>query len=1445
VYEGLPINNYKKEYDIDTGGSYEDYYPINTHLCIEYSTYLYFVPFQNTLVIVELDTSDGTITLIATETNAITKFYHDRANDLLYYYHGQSTFSYLDLTNVGAGPTDLDDTLDAIEDLFVYDGDLFAIDTSEDDLTYYKYTPGSPGTWGAVGTIAEGKTNIYNIGALGNNDDPWGITWDGSNFFVTDSVDDIVYKYNAALDTKIAEYDISGTVTRPNAICWDGTYFYILKDTSPIVYVFNSSFVFQTSYDLSTLGGNTVASGICFDGTYIWTSDYVKNNAYKYPTNFSSLLDTVALDSGNTVSRCLEWDGNFFYVVDDLVNKVFKYSSDFSTLISVYELGSLGGNDYQVGICWDGYYFFIVDGDAPEVYQYNSELKTDIGLVTYVALISNNAYVIYQYPTGQCKIYVKDLDANEPIAAPLETLTSGLKIPYSENQRGLAVSSDDDTLSFVLEDTSDGKTYFCTYVISTDTFTKGGEFNVAIMLNRNSNESNAIPFNTEKAFGMESGVNDLMVFQIIERGSASNRIVKIADLNNLTVGTTVNYTSGYVIKAITDTYLIIYNNSTGASELWKLQSMDSAVISAVISHEQRDYPTARLQYDSGKLNLTEGMHIQFIGTFKGVADQIQFEGYVTFPEDNKIEDPRLKDCNLVNRLADDFCNNFYSGTQDAARTDQHLNNIITAKNNYVSNGTQSNGSNISETPYRGNVELRILTNHLASFDKFTWYSSPTGAIDFDNGAVDSGVNYADNVAPKIFDVTLFKRDKVYNEIEIEGAYVNGAKVTSTTNGTNPKSQDEYGIQYKKIMIPSGQTAADCNTWAQAICDLLSSSLTIVEFTVLDTTNGMLQPGEEITLTLANNSYRTITAAQYKIQSVEFNNRTGVATYVAASSVYYEYHEFESLIDTNAENINQLSVYSTEEGGLITKTGWDPSAVLALSFSDSSPDRTFTITPTGTATYYINNAMYPINVADTVQIDDTEGVWYIYYAGSVLTASQTPWVIKNDSVCMVTQFYWDATNNKHFLLGKETHGWKMDGATHNRLHDIDGSGLESGGTLSDFDVDGSGNDNTNAQFQNDATEIHDEDIEISHALRAKGVNLTKIYRDGADASNIWRVDEDDPYPLVHTGNVGEIRAAWNQLSGGTWSLVEVSDNQFVLAHIFVNTDTTRRYHCVIGQAEYATKNAARSGARTELIDIRDAGLPTPEFVAIATVIIQTKDSYSNTPSSKLVSVNVDGDEYISWLDDPIGRTGTTSHPRLHLITSQSDHEGGTWKVVYTNGSGVVTELALGAANEVLTSNGAAAAPTFENPHSNYILLENRQNSGTSGGTVTSGAWRTSTLNQEVLDEPAACSLAANVFTLAAGTYEIEAIHPFYNCNSAQIRLYNQTDTSVVHEGQTVYVATTDAVQISATLKYKFTIAASKALRIEYQVSSTQATNGQGVAASFGTEVYLIVRLRKTA
>lgn len=52
-----------------------------------------------------------------------------------------------------------------------------------------------------------------------------------------------------------------------------------------------------------------------------------------------------------------------------------------------------------------------------------------------------------------------------------------------------------------------------------------------------------------------------------------------------------------------------------------------------------------------------------------------------------------------------------------------------------------------------------------------------------------------------------------------------------------------------------------------------------------------------------------------------------------------------------------------------------------------------------------------------------------------------------------------------------------------------------------------------------------------------------------------------------------------------------------------------------------------------------------------------------------------------------------HARSHAMTGTSDHTAGNWKLIYTNGSGQVVELSLGAAATFLRSAGASSAPTM--------------------------------------------------------------------------------------------------------------------------------------------------------
>jgi hypothetical protein len=79
------------------------------------------------------------------------------------------------------------------------------------------------------------------------------------------------------------------------------------------------------------------------------------------------------------------------------------------------------------------------------------------------------------------------------------------------------------------------------------------------------------------------------------------------------------------------------------------------------------------------------------------------------------------------------------------------------------------------------------------------------------------------------------------------------------------------------------------------------------------------------------------------------------------------------------------------------------------------------------------------------------------------------------------------------------------------------------------------------------------------------------------------------------------------------------------------------------------------------------------------------------------------------------THANDHTRSHAMTSTSDHSASIWKMFYSNGSGQIVELGLGASGEVLKSNGVTAAPSWaaDIDGNNYLTAV----TGSGNGTMT--------------------------------------------------------------------------------------------------------------------------------
>jgi hypothetical protein len=148
---------------------------------------------------------------------------------------------------------------------------------------------------------------------------------------------------------------------------------------------------------------------------------------------------------------------------------------------------------------------------------------------------------------------------------------------------------------------------------------------------------------------------------------------------------------------------------------------------------------------------------------------------------------------------------------------------------------------------------------------------------------------------------------------------------------------------------------------------------------------------------------------------------------------------------------------------------------------------------------------------------------------------------------------------------------------------------------------------------------------------------------------------------------------------------------------------------------------------------------------------------------------------------------------------------------------------------------------------HVRDEKAQN--TAGGTFTSGAWQTRVLNTVKTNTISGASVASNQMTLPAGTYWVEASAPAWIVTTHQAKLYNITDSSDILVGYSVNGANNGAVANAdltrSDVKGLFTISGTKAIELQHRCNTTQATNGYGTAANFGTEVYSDVIIWKVA
>ena len=144
-----------------------------------------------------------------------------------------------------------------------------------------------------------------------------------------------------------------------------------------------------------------------------------------------------------------------------------------------------------------------------------------------------------------------------------------------------------------------------------------------------------------------------------------------------------------------------------------------------------------------------------------------------------------------------------------------------------------------------------------------------------------------------------------------------------------------------------------------------------------------------------------------------------------------------------------------------------------------------------------------------------------------------------------------------------------------------------------------------------------------------------------------------------------------------------------------------------------------------------------------------------------------------------------------------------------------------------------------------IFNETQAASTTGGTFTSGAWQTRTLNTTVVNNITSCSLASNAVSLPAGTYRMRAIAQAFQVAEHQVKIFNSTDSTDVQLGGQGYSATTNEVTTFSEATAVVTITGTKSFVVQHRCATTKASQGFGTAVSWGNCIFATFEIVRIA
>jgi hypothetical protein len=195
---------------------------------------------------------------------------------------------------------------------------------------------------------------------------------------------------------------------------------------------------------------------------------------------------------------------------------------------------------------------------------------------------------------------------------------------------------------------------------------------------------------------------------------------------------------------------------------------------------------------------------------------------------------------------------------------------------------------------------------------------------------------------------------------------------------------------------------------------------------------------------------------------------------------------------------------------------------------------------------------------------------------------------------------------------ELHTTGMDRGTHKRLHDADGTRIVSGFAISGYTLNTASDAAVSYAIASGV--VADEDISRTTTALSDGGPYAVLRRYGA--SGIWRWSTiGNSLPFLY-GTYPQ----WNQLTGGSWQMTDVTSGNFCRYYVFATTsvDAATQIVLIPGQAQYATQALADASSYT---DLSFGAVPLTELAPLYALTFEGKTGNAGTAKAKLVTVQV--------------------------------------------------------------------------------------------------------------------------------------------------------------------------------------------------------------------------------